>query len=76
MINTEIRLIIFFEPKIEKLFIVNKKKKKKRLGANCGSDHEPLTAKFRNKLKKIGETTNHSGMTKSNPSRLYSGSDK
>ena len=29
---------------------------KTRLGANCGSDHEPLIAKFRN-LKKIGKTT-------------------
>ena len=28
-----------------------------RLGADCGSDHELLIAKFRLKLKKIGETT-------------------
>ena len=28
-----------------------------RLGADCGSDHELLNAKFRLKLKKIGETT-------------------
>ena len=27
------------------------------LGADCGSDHELLTAKFRLKLKKIGKTT-------------------
>ena len=26
-------------------------------GADCGSDHELLTAKFRLKLKKIGNTT-------------------
>ena len=26
-------------------------------GADCGSDHEPLIAKFRLKLKKVGETT-------------------
>ena len=29
---------------------------KTRLGADCGSDHEPLTAKFRLKLKKSGKT--------------------
>ena len=28
-----------------------------RLGADCGSDHELLIAKFRLKLKKMGETT-------------------
>ena len=30
---------------------------KKRPGADCGSDHELLTAKFRLKLKKVGKTT-------------------
>ena len=30
---------------------------KTRMGANCGSDHELLTAKFRLKLKKVGKTT-------------------
>ena len=29
----------------------------KRLGANCGLDHELLIAKFRLKLKKVGKTT-------------------
>ena len=28
-----------------------------RPGADCGSDYEPLIAKFRLKLKKVGETT-------------------
>ena len=28
-----------------------------RLGADCGSDHELLIAKFRCKLKRIGKTT-------------------
>ena len=28
-----------------------------RLGANCGSDHDLLTAKFRLKLTKVGKTT-------------------
>ena len=30
---------------------------KTRLGADCGSNHELLTAKFRLKLKKVGKTT-------------------
>ena len=38
---------------MEKLYTV----KKRRLGADCGSDHELLTAKFRLKLKKVGQTT-------------------
>ena len=30
---------------------------KTRLGADCGSDHELLIAKFRLKLKEVGKTT-------------------
>ena len=30
---------------------------KTRLGADCGSDHKLLIAKFRFKLKKVGKTT-------------------
>ena len=30
---------------------------KTRPGADCGSDHELLTGKFRLKLKKVGKTT-------------------
>ena len=30
---------------------------KTKLGADCGSDHELLIAKFRFKLKKLGKTT-------------------
>ena len=30
---------------------------KTRPGADCGSDHEPLIAKFRLELKKVGKTT-------------------
>ena len=52
MVNTEIRLIIFFAPKTEKLFTVSKT----RLGADCVSDHE-LIAKLRLKLKKVWKTT-------------------
>jgi len=43
MANTEIRLIIFFAAKdVETI-----QSAKTRLGADCGSDHEPLIAKFR-----------------------------
>ena len=38
---------------MEKLYTVSKN----RLGADCGSDHELLIAKFRLKLKKVGKTT-------------------
>ena len=41
--------------KMEKLYTVSKKKKKKESEADCGSDHQLLTAKFRIKLKKAGE---------------------
>ena len=41
---------------MEKLYTVSKKKKK-RLGADCGSDYELLIAKFRLNLKKVGKTT-------------------
>ena len=43
----------FLQPKMEKLYIVSKK----RPGADCGSDHEHLIAKFRLKLKEVGKTT-------------------
>ena len=36
---------------------------KTRSGADCGSDHEILIAKFRLKLKKVGKPLDHSGMT-------------
>ena len=52
MVNTEIRLIIIFQPKMEKLYTVSKNK----TGADCGSDHKLLIAKFRLKLKKVGKT--------------------
>ena len=54
MVNTKIRLIVFFAAKMEKLYTVSKKT---RPGADCGSDHELLIAKFRLKLKKVGKTT-------------------
>ena len=52
MVNIKIRLIIFYAAKDgEALYSA-----KTKLGADCGSDHELLIAKFRHKLKKIGET--------------------
>ena len=50
MVNTEIKLIIFFAAKEGKAL----QSAKTRPGADCGSDHELLSAKF--KLKKVGTT--------------------
>ena len=41
------------QPKMEKLYTICKN----RPGADCGSDHELLIAKFRLKLKEVGKTT-------------------
>ena len=54
MVNTEIKWIIFFAAKDGKALY---SQQKTRPGADCGSDHELLTAKFRLKLKKVGKTT-------------------
>ena len=54
MVNTEIRLIIFFAAKRWRRSIQSAKT---RPGADCGSDHELLIGKFRLKLKKVGKTT-------------------
>ena len=54
MVNTEIRLIIFFAAKDgEALY----SQQKTRPGADCGSDYALLIAKYRLKLKKVGKTT-------------------
>ena len=53
MVNTKIRLIIFYAVKDgEALY----SQQKKRPGADCGSDHELLITKFRLTLKKVGKT--------------------
>ena len=54
MVNIEIRLIISFAAKDGKALYSQQKTK---LGADCGSDHELLIAKFRLKLRKVGKTT-------------------
>ena len=43
----------YFQPKIEKYI----QSAKTRPGADCGSNHELLIAKFRLKLNKVGKTT-------------------
>ena len=54
MVNTKIRLIIFFAAKHgEALY----SQQKARPGADCGSDHELLITKSRLKLKKVGKPT-------------------
>ena len=53
MVNTQIRLIIFFAAKDGEAL----HSQQTRPGADCGSDHELLIAKFRLKLRKVGKTT-------------------
>ena len=54
MVNTKIRMIIFFAAKDAEAL---HSQQKTRPGADCGSDGEPLIAKFRLKLKKVRKTT-------------------
>ena len=54
MVNTEIRLIIFFCSQRWRGSIQSAKTSS---GAGCGSDHQLCIAKFRLELKKVGETT-------------------
>ena len=53
MVNTEIRLIIFFAAKDGEAQCSQQKQDQEL----TGSDHELLIAKFRLKLKKAGKTT-------------------
>ena len=57
MVNNKIRLIIFFAAKDGEASLLTIQSTKTRPGADCGSDHELLIAKFRLKLKKVGKTT-------------------
>ena len=54
MVNTKIRLIIFFAAKDGEALYSQQKQDQE---LDCGSDHELLIAKFRLKLKKVGKTT-------------------
>ena len=53
MVNTEIRLMIFFAAKDGEALYSHQKQDQEL----TGSDHELLIAKFRLKLKKVGKTT-------------------
>ena len=53
MVNTEIRMIIFFAVKDGEAAYSQQKEDQEL----TGSDHELLIAKFRLKLKKVGKTT-------------------
>ena len=53
MVNTEIILIILCHQRWRSSI----QSANTKLGADCGSDHELLIAKFRLKLKNIGKTT-------------------
>ena len=54
MVNTEIRLICIL---CSQRWRSSKQLAKTRPGADCGSDHELLIAKFRFKSKKVGRNT-------------------
>ena len=54
MVNTDLRLIIFFAAKDGEALCGQQKT---RPGADCGSDHELLITKFRLKLNKVVKTT-------------------
>ena len=53
MVNTDIRVIIFFAAKVGQA-LYSQQKQDWEL---TGSDHELLIAKFRIKLKKVGKTS-------------------
>ena len=72
MVNTKIRLIIFFAAKDgEALY-----SQQKQDWEMTGSDHEFLIAKFRLKLKKVGKTTRPFRYDLNQIPYLYSGSEK
>ena len=54
MVNTKIRLIIFFAAKGGETLIQSAKT---RPGADCSSDHELFIVKFKLKLRNVGKTT-------------------
>ena len=57
MVNTKIKLIIFFAVRDGEVLYGQHKQDWLLTVAQIGSDHELLLAKFRLKLKKVGQTT-------------------
>ena len=72
MVNTKIRLIIFFAAKDGE---APYSQQKQNLEADFGSDHELLIEKFRLKLKKVGKTTRPFSYDLNQSTYNYSGSD-
>ena len=67
MVNTKIRLIIFFAAKDGEALHSQQKQDQ-----DCGTDHELLIAKFRVKLKKVEKTSRPFRYNlNQNPLRLY-----
>ena len=62
MVNTKIRLIIFFAAKDGEVLYRNKFYAETRLGADCGSDCELIENSDLN-FKKYGKLLDHPGMT-------------
>ena len=54
MVNTGIRLIIFFAAEDGDVLY---SQQKTRPGMDCGSDHQLIVARFRLKLEKVRKTT-------------------
>ena len=72
MVDTKIRLIIFFAAKDGE---APYSQQKQNLEADFGSDHELLIEKFRLKLKKVGKTTRPFSYDLNRSTYNYSGSD-
>ena len=71
MVNTKIRLIIFFAAEDRALC-----SQQKQLRNDSGSDYKLLIAKFKLKLKKVGKTTRPFRYDLNQNPYDYSGSDK
>ena len=73
MVNTEIRLVIFFAARDGEALYSQQKQDQKLTVAQIMNSLLPNSDL---NWRKWGKPLDHSGMTKSNPLQLYSGSDK